>query len=56
VQQCTSWNTGGRGRGGRLRSGQLQQGDALVAEQLADLADAKAEVERQRNEIEGKLA
>ena len=34
----------------------LQQDNALVAEQLADLADAKAEVERQKNEIDGKLA
>ncbi len=35
---------------------QLQQDNALVAEQLADLAEAKAEVELQKNEIDGKLA
>jgi cell wall-associated NlpC family hydrolase len=35
---------------------QLQQDNALVAEQLADLAEAKAEVERQKSEIDAKLA
>ena len=35
---------------------QLQQDNALVGEQLADLAEAKAEVERQKNEIDAKLA
>jgi peptidoglycan DL-endopeptidase CwlO len=35
---------------------QLQQDNALVAEQLSDLAEAKAEVERQKNEIDSKLA
>jgi peptidoglycan DL-endopeptidase CwlO len=35
---------------------QLQQDNALVAEQLADLAEAKAEVEREKTEIDAKLA
>ncbi|HEV2928839.1 MAG TPA: NlpC/P60 family protein [Propionibacteriaceae bacterium] len=35
---------------------QLQQDNALVAEQLGDLAEAKAEVERQKSEIDSKLA
>ena len=35
---------------------QLERDNALVAEQLTDLAEAKAEVERQKNEIDAKLA